>query len=357
MPFQNIDNFSLSDNENLLNPTSLDLPMNYLNSYNLNNNNSLQQDIAANDLSLDLGTLNPMEDLGLVNPANLFPKLYSGLNDADYDDLATTQFSNPISNSSFSSSSASLSSLIEDDRHTSNASPLSEENETLVDGNDKIGAAEQINKGEVKASSVFNGLNSQAKITIEFPQKYEDGSLNDFLTPVSSITMSYDDLLFQSNTIFSTGFPPVTESPIAAAKTAPAKVSKKKTKKTTHSHTISSIANNLKKVSDSRLSAQGLAQVLHLKSPEEALEREKYILDIFERELHYPLGYKTWIRDTKKQERIDLIDQLYQKVKVKYPDYNHEILETIIRRATYYMMQSRLRRERRAKTKGKDLDI
>lgn len=107
-----------------------------------------------------------------------------------------------------------------------------------------------------------------------------------------------------------------------------------------------------KKVSDSRLSAQGLAQVLQLDSPEEALKRERYILDIFENELHYPLGYKTWVRDTSKEYRIKLIDELYDRVKGKYPEYDRSVLETIIRRATYYMMQSRLRRERRAKAKG-----
>lgn len=107
-----------------------------------------------------------------------------------------------------------------------------------------------------------------------------------------------------------------------------------------------------KKVSDSRLSAQGLAKVLKLDSPEEALKRERYILDIFENELHYPLGYKTWVRDTFKDYRVKLIDQLHERVKHKYPEYDHAVLETIIRRATYYMMQSRLRRERRARAKG-----
>lgn len=107
-----------------------------------------------------------------------------------------------------------------------------------------------------------------------------------------------------------------------------------------------------KKVSDSRLSAQGLAKVLKLDSPEEALKRERFILDIFENELHYPLGYKTWVRDTYKDSRVKLIEQLHERVKHRYPEYDHSVLETIIRRATYYMMQSRLRRERRARAKG-----
>lgn len=114
-----------------------------------------------------------------------------------------------------------------------------------------------------------------------------------------------------------------------------------------------SFSQGSKKVSDSRLSAQGLAEVLNLESAEEALRRERFILDIFERELQYPLGYKTWVRDTSKEYRTQLLDQLHRRVSQTYPEYDKPVLETIIRRATYYMMQSRLRRERRAKAKVK----
>ncbi|SCU93507.1 LAFA_0F16776g1_1 [Lachancea sp. 'fantastica'] len=110
---------------------------------------------------------------------------------------------------------------------------------------------------------------------------------------------------------------------------------------------------NGRRVSDSRLSAQGLAEVLNLNSAEEALRRERFILNIFERELHYPLGYKTWVRDTSKEYRTQLLDQLHRRVIQTYPEYDKSVLETIIRRATYYMMQSRLRRERRARAKQK----
>ena len=56
----------------------------------------------------------------------------------------------------------------------------------------------------------------------------------------------------------------------------------------THSSPSSSES---KKISDSRLSAEGLAKVLNLESPEEALKRERFILGIFQNELNYPLGY------------------------------------------------------------------
>ncbi|KAH3903143.1 uncharacterized protein SCDLUD_000756 [Saccharomycodes ludwigii] len=106
-----------------------------------------------------------------------------------------------------------------------------------------------------------------------------------------------------------------------------------------------------KKVSDSRLSAEGLAQVLKLKSAEEARNREKIILNILEKDLHFPLGYKTWVRDTTKEERDFILSGLHSKLQLIYPEYDKPIIETVIRRATYYMMQSRLRRERRAKQK------
>ncbi|AAS52862.1 AER181Cp [Eremothecium gossypii ATCC 10895] len=119
------------------------------------------------------------------------------------------------------------------------------------------------------------------------------------------------------------------------------------------STSLPTVISTAKKVSDSRLSAQGLAEVLKLGSAEEALRRERFVLDILENDLHYPLGYKTWVRDTSKDYRNQLLDQLHKRVKVKYPEYDKPVLETIIRRATYYMMQSRLRRERRAKAKAK----
>ena len=363
MPFQNLENFCLPENE-LLNHLSLDSPIGYLNSYNLNSNNiNLQQD-SLTGFNINIDNINDYDgDFDLGYPKNSIPNFVNGMSMLSYNVTEDNGLGNSLSQSSFSSSSDSLSSLIDNDRIDNNASPISEENDTLTgDKNNKI-LTSSLNKN----TTAFQDGNPDSKITFEFPQRFQDNSTNDFLTPVSSITLSCDDLLFQNNLIFSsnnTGVSPtslVVDDELITGDKKEKKVrknkntiSKKKPKKSVHSHTIASIANNLKKVSDSRLSAQGLAQVLHLDSPEEALQREKYILQIFEEDLHYPLGYKTWIRDTEKEERTELINELYDRVKGRYPDYNHEILETIIRRATYYMMQSRLRRERRAKNKNKE---
>lgn len=363
MPFQNLENFCLPENE-LLNHLSLDSPISYLNSYNLNSNNiNLQQD-SLTDFNVNIDNINDdhNEDFDLGNAKNSIPNFVNGMSMLSYNITEDNGLGNSLSQSSFSSSSDSLSSLIDNDRIDNNASPISEENDTLASDKNKV-LTSSLNTN----STIFHDGNLDSKLTIEFPQRFQDNSTNDFLTPVSSITLSCDDLLFQNNLIFSsnsTGVSPTSlvvdeglntnDKKVKNVRKHKKTVSKKKPKKSVHSHTIASIANNLKKVSDSRLSAQGLAQVLHLDSPEEALQREKYILQIFEEDLHYPLGYKTWIRDTEKGERTELINELYDRVKGRYPDYNHEILETIIRRATYYMMQSRLRRERRAKNKNKE---
>ena len=112
-----------------------------------------------------------------------------------------------------------------------------------------------------------------------------------------------------------------------------------------------------KKISDSRLSAEALARVLNLQSADEAREIEKFVLECLSQKCGFPLGYKTWVRDTTKSERDVILGKLYLMIKPRYPQYSIEILEKIIRRATYYMMQSRLRRERRAKAKAQKQEL
>lgn len=78
---------------------------------------------------------------------------------------------------------------------------------------------------------------------------------------------------------------------------------------------------------------------------------EKFVLNIFVKDLGFPLGYKTWIRDTNEKYRTYLLQELYAKVRPTYPELNKNLLETIVKRATYSMMQGRLRKERRAASK------
>ncbi|KAH3677573.1 hypothetical protein WICPIJ_008961, partial [Wickerhamomyces pijperi] len=61
---------------------------------------------------------------------------------------------------------------------------------------------------------------------------------------------------------------------------------------------------------------------------------------------------KTWIRDTPSEERNILIDKLWKLVEMKHQyGYSKETLAIVIRRASYYLMQGRLRRERRLEKK------
>lgn len=191
-----------------------------------------------------------------------------------------------------------------------------------------------------ESSDIFADPNSFEKDTMPLTQELTLENLNNQL--------NYPD--FTINAIEQDPAPSSFSSSSSSSESTVSSSRKRKPCHDSYTHSSPSSSES-KKISDSRLSAEGLAKVLNLESPEEALKRERFILGIFQNELNYPLGYKTWIRDTTKEYRTKLINQLHERVKVKYPEYNQSILETIIRRGTYYMMQSRLRRERRMKLK------
>lgn len=110
-----------------------------------------------------------------------------------------------------------------------------------------------------------------------------------------------------------------------------------------------------KKISDSRLSLAQLSVVLNLKgNDEETAKREKNILNILKNDLHFPIGEKTWIRDTPINERHRILNELTDLVENRFHyGYSKKILSIIVRRASYYMMQGRLRRQRRLQRKLK----
>lgn len=112
-----------------------------------------------------------------------------------------------------------------------------------------------------------------------------------------------------------------------------------------------------KKISDSRLSLAQLSIVLNLNNNiEETAKREKNILKILKDDLNFPIGEKTWIRDTPSTERERLMNSLTEKVELVYNyGYSKKTLSIIVRRASYYLMQGRLRRERRLRKKHSNL--
>ncbi|KAK7206623.1 hypothetical protein BZA70DRAFT_274716 [Myxozyma melibiosi] len=86
----------------------------------------------------------------------------------------------------------------------------------------------------------------------------------------------------------------------------------------------------------------GLAQ-----DPDEARSREQHILGILQ-DQGFPLGERTWIRDTEEKERRRIIEEIYKQTYELY-GYERSLLEVIVRRGAYYLMQGRLRRLRRSK--------
>lgn len=102
---------------------------------------------------------------------------------------------------------------------------------------------------------------------------------------------------------------------------------------------------------DSRLSLKRLGQVLGSASIEETAEMERNILEVFEHVIGFPLGHRTWIRDTTEQYRNQTLEELLSHIRPLYPRLTRDHLETVVKRATYSVMQGRLRKERRAAAK------
>lgn len=104
----------------------------------------------------------------------------------------------------------------------------------------------------------------------------------------------------------------------------------------------------IRKQSESRISLPELYQRMGLGHDHDtARSREQRILTILKKE-GFRLGERTWIRDTSEKERRRMINEIYRQT---YPDYHYskELIEVIVRRGSYYLMQGRLRRIRRGK--------
>ncbi|KAI5970892.1 hypothetical protein CANMA_000052 [Candida margitis] len=101
----------------------------------------------------------------------------------------------------------------------------------------------------------------------------------------------------------------------------------------------------------SRLNIYELSKILELDQYDISLTKfiEDVILEMFGNYCDFKLGLQTWIRDTDKEKRKSLIQQLYSYSSIFYPEIDQFKLEVIIRRGSYSMMQTRLRRERRLK--------
>ncbi|CAX45615.1 conserved hypothetical protein [Candida dubliniensis CD36] len=109
----------------------------------------------------------------------------------------------------------------------------------------------------------------------------------------------------------------------------------------------------------SRLNIYELSKILDLHRYSIGLTKliELNVLEMFGNYCDFQLGYQTWIRDTDKEKRRALIQQLYSYTSTFYPEIDSFKLEVIIRRGSYSLMQTRLRRERRLKKRSNDTHI
>ncbi|KAJ8103023.1 hypothetical protein POJ06DRAFT_265883 [Lipomyces tetrasporus] len=103
-----------------------------------------------------------------------------------------------------------------------------------------------------------------------------------------------------------------------------------------------------RKQSESRIPLPDLHARMGLAhDPDEARSREQHILGILQ-DQGFPLGERTWIRDTEEKDRRRIIEEIYRQTRDLY-GYERSLLEVIVRRGAYYLMQGRLRRLRRSK--------
>lgn len=104
----------------------------------------------------------------------------------------------------------------------------------------------------------------------------------------------------------------------------------------------------IRKQSESRISLPELYQRMGLGHDHDtARVREQRILGILKKE-GFQLGERTWIRDTSEKERRRIIDEIHNQTFAEY-QYSKELIEVVVRRGSYYLMQGRLRRIRRGK--------
>lgn len=98
----------------------------------------------------------------------------------------------------------------------------------------------------------------------------------------------------------------------------------------------------------SRLSLVGLSKILNINDLNLVKKIEEVVINKLKNELNFPIGEKNWVKDINKSDRKLLIEKLFELIKDEYPMLNLKLTDIIVRRNSYSMMQTRLRRERRA---------
>lgn len=100
-----------------------------------------------------------------------------------------------------------------------------------------------------------------------------------------------------------------------------------------------------------RMNRRKLQEVLGLQEfpIEVTLYLEKVVVEIVQTKLKHPIGHKTWMRETTPMERVEIIDRLLRYTAILFPNLDRFHLDVILRRASYFAMQTNKRKERRHK--------
>ncbi|KAL6938778.1 hypothetical protein ACO0OL_000390 [Hanseniaspora opuntiae] len=277
-----------------------------------------------------------MHDVNLMKQDTLKPFTQIGLNSSgttvmgDYDSL------DDILNYNFTKDSETL-----------NQTPVNNE-ATSIAPSDLMNDAFDVQTQDLKSKSLSLVTAAEMQGSPD-GISFEDDILNDNLLKIS---LDIEQSVFEDNHV-------------DTKKKIMKRPKKYKTKSKTHDEVQDENIVKVKKVyntrgksiSDSRLSTESLRQSFQLSSASAANKLEEYIEKLLVEHCNFQLGYRTWVRDTEKDEREEILKVLEFQLN-KNLAYLNEItgidkklekrsIETIVRKCTYAKQQSRLRKERR----------
>lgn len=187
----------------------------------------------------------------------------------------------------------------------------------------------------ISSDDLAKGNSSTSVMPLEF--EYQSPPLDDMsqVFDVDTNPLNYVPQIVDTDTQFANiGVPTSNHNGVVKSQNEPALTSQ------------SSPPRSLRKQSESRISLNELHKKMGLENdPGEAKVREARILELLKAE-GFDLGLKTWVRDTPHKDRTRIIDRIYEQTYEEF-GFDKALIEVIVRRATYYTQQGRLRKLRR----------
>ncbi|KAK9239814.1 hypothetical protein V1525DRAFT_276795 [Lipomyces kononenkoae] len=271
-------------------------------------------------------------DIRVSTPADLL------LSNANATATATANTTQSLANTNFAAIAAALAQQQQQQKqflqfpHTLDLSSLTGQDlaNALGLGLDLTGAMRQQKRMRMASDiSSFSDLSSVSSST----------NSSEFSTPMSSPSLAYSP---SGNPLFNAS------STVSSAACSPRLTTTLATEAPSTTTTPQRPPRAPRKQSESRIPLPDLHARMGLAhDPDEARSREQHILSILQ-DQGFPLGERTWIRDTEEKERRRIIEEIYRQTRDLY-GYERSLLEVIVRRGAYYLMQGRLRRLRRSK--------